>query len=343
MKISLKRTAKALVATLAIALAAPAASAQTKTLQMASTGVSSPTTVFSIAVSEILKRELDYRTQLATGAAATRQAVDAANGRLDLYVTAVSINEYMKNNGAMFKDMAEAPELFKKLRGIMNYPFGAYHPVVWADSGIETMEDIKGKKVFTGPPSGAARGVSEAIVKGSTGMVANEDYETVNLDWSSASQAFQDRQIDVYFLPTPIPSPALAQISALGEFRVLTISDEAAETEVMKAQSELPGRSYAMLPADTYENLVNTEAVRVINSTVGLGTRADMADDDIYAITKAIFEYKADLVAAAKWMEQITPESALAQMNMPLHPGAYRYYQEIGVDVPEEIRPPAAD
>ena len=91
-----------------------------------------------------------------------------------------------------------------------------------------------------------------------------------------------------------------------------------------------------------YENLVNETDVRVLNSLVGLGTNKWMSEEDAYNITKAILTHNAELTQAAAWMKVITPENALSQMNMPLHIGAYKYYKEIGIDVPEDIIPPEA-
>ena len=65
-----------------------------------------------------------------------------------------------------------------------------------------------------------------------------------------------------------------------------------------------------------------------------------MSEEDAYNITKGIFTHNADLTQAAAWMKGITPETGLQQMNMPLHIGAYKYYKEVGIDVPEENLPP---
>lgn len=340
MGFNLKRRALAL-ATGAILLAGGVA-AQAETLRMASLGQASPTTVFSIAVSQILKNELDYSTQLATGSPATRQAVEAANQQLDLFVTAVSINSYLRDGTRMYKDMANAPELFGNLRSLMNYPLGSYHGIAWADSGIMSMDDIKGKKVFIGPPASAGRTVITQVIEGVTGYKEGEDFEPVNLDWASAEQAFQDRQVDVYFVPTPIPSAELQQLSALGEFRVFGIPDDKVDSEGVQAASSVPGRAFEFLQPGTYGGLVNEEPVRMVSSIVGLGTNKWMSEEVAYNITKAIFENQDELVGAAKWMSVITPENALNQMNAPLHAGALRYYREIGIDVPADLVPPEA-
>lgn len=341
MGFNLRRRALALAT--GAALLAGGVAAQAETLRMASLGQASPTTVFSIAVSQILKNELDYSTQLATGSPATRQAVEAANQQLDLFVTAVSINSYLRDGTRLYKDMANAPELFANLRSLMNYPLGSYHAIAWADSGIESMEGMKGKKVFIGPPASAGRTVITQVIDGVTGFKPDEDFEPVNLDWASAEQAFQDRQVDIYFVPTPIPSAELQQLSALGKFRVFGIPDDKLETEGVKAASSVPGRAFDFLEPGTYSGLVNEEPVRMVSSVVGLGTHKWMSEEVAYNITKAIFENQDELVGAAKWMSIITPENALNQMNAPLHPGALRYYREVGIDVPAELVPPEAE
>lgn len=325
-------------ATLAVTQTASAA----ESFKMASLGAASPTTTFSIAAIEILKKEYGYKIQLSTGAPATRQAVDAAKKDLDLFVTAVSINHFMKTGTKMYAKMDGAKELFSELRGILNYPLGPYQGVTWADSGIKSMDDLKGKRIFTGPPSGAARTVVQQVIKGSTGYEPKKDYEEVNLDWSSALQAFQDRQVDVYFVPTSIPSPQIAQLATIGKIRILGIPDSALDSEGLKAATSVAGRAFFMLPKGQYENLVNETDVRVLGSIVGLGATKWMSEEDAYNITKGIFTHNAELAQAAAWMKSITPETGLQQMNTPLHIGAYKYYKEVGVEVPDELIPPEA-
>ena len=283
--------------------------AQETSFSMASLGQSSPTNVFSIAVTQILKDEYGYSVQLSTGSPATRQAVESANDQLDLFVTAVVINHLMKNKEAMYKDMENAPELFENLRSILNYPFGAYHPIVWEDSGIKSLEEIAGKKVFIGPPSGAARNTIGQIISGVSGLTAGEDFEAVSVDWSSAEQAFQDRQIDVYFASAPFPSAELQQLSALGKFRVLGVPDNKLDSEGIQKALGVPGRKLTVLEPGAYSGLVNQEPVNLVNSTVGLGTNKWMSEEDAYKVTKAIFENGEALVGAAAWMDIITPEN----------------------------------
>ena len=96
--------------------------------------------------------------------------------------------------------------------------------------------------MFTGPPAGAARTVGRLLLEGSGGLTPGEDYTEVNLDWSSAEQAFQDRQVAVYVVPVSIPSAQIEQINATGEFRVLGVPDDALGSEAIKTVTGIPGR-----------------------------------------------------------------------------------------------------
>ncbi|MAL77971.1 MAG: C4-dicarboxylate ABC transporter substrate-binding protein [Sneathiella sp.] len=323
-------------------LAAVQPAAAKDSFTMASLGSSSPTTTFSIATVEVLKKAHGYKVQLSTGTAAVRQAVDSAKNELDLFVTAVSIHGFMKRGERMYAKMADAKELSENLRGLMNYPLGAYQCIVWDDSGIKEFSDLKGKTVFTGPPSGAARVVVEQIIEGVTGYKPKQDFDSPNFDWAAGLQGFQDKQIDVYCTPEAIPSAGVAQLASIGEIRVLGIPEEALDSPALKALASVPGREFVMLPTGLYPTLVNEKEVRVVNSVVGLGTNKWMSEEDAYNITKAIYENVDDLTRAAAWMKVITPENGLNQMNMPLHVGAYKYYKEVGVDVPEDLIPPEA-
>ena len=126
--------------------------------------------------------------------------------------------------------------------------------------------------------------------------------------------------------------------------RQLGIPDEAMDSEPMKDVLSLPGRTIMQIPPDIYgDNQVNTEAVNTVGTWVSLGTHKDVDEDLVYQITKTIFENLQTFHAAARFMEAVNLDNALRQMNGKLHPGALRYYREIGADLPESAVPPEAE
>jgi uncharacterized protein len=337
-----KRMALALAAGLAAAFTVAPATAAEKDLRVETGGPGSSVFVFTTTMQTVMQRDTDYRMNVTSGATSTRSTLDAAHGNVDFFISSPPINDYMKTGTSMFADIKDAPELFKNIRSVINFPLGPYHVLTFADSGIKTLADVRGKKVFLGPPGAAASNVGLAILE-SAGLKEDVDYERSKLDWTSGGQAFQDRHVDVAIFPTELPSPVVSQYALLSNIRLLDIPQSALESAPVKAVLATPGRDVGQIPAGIYgKNQVNEGPVNAIGSWVGIGTQKDEPEDVVYAVTKAIFDNIDTFHNAADWMKSITPETALNQMNAPLHPGALKYFREIGVDVPDALVPPEA-
>ena len=121
----------------------------------------------------------------ATGAA-TRHVVEAATGKVDFFFNSGTINWLMVKNLGPYKKLENAPELEKNLGMIFNYEIGPYHYITRADSGIEKLEDIAGRKIFAGPPGGAAKRVCLGNIKMTTGLVGGKDFEAVDFGFDAA-------------------------------------------------------------------------------------------------------------------------------------------------------------
>jgi uncharacterized protein len=309
--------------------------------KMSTLGPGTTPYVISTAMAQIAKKYVGLEIQINATGAATRHAIDAARGNTDFFMSAPSVQHFMVNKLAMYKDLADAPELAKKLRGMFNFPIGVYHMVVYADSGIQSLKDIKGKRVFLGPPVGAARVVAEAIVQGSTGYEAGKDYSEAKLGWSAAEQAFQDRQIDLYINPTNAPSPVISQIALTNKIRLLGMSEEDFKNEAIIKMMKLPGRTREEIGPGVYgTNQLNTAPVTSVGAWVGIGTHEGVDAEVVYKITKAFWEHIDEVHAQAEWLKSVQLKDALREMNMPLHPGALRYYREKGIAVPAALVPP---
>ncbi len=341
------RCAPALAATLtALALfsgARSVAAEDTVHLKMDTLAPGTSAYVFAVAYTNVIQKHLPVEIQVSSGKSAVRMAIDAGKGQVDLFLASMAVNEFMREGTAMFANAPEAPDLFAKLRGIINYPIGAYHMIAYADSGINTLADIKGKRVFLGPPKGAARVVTAQVVKGVTGYEPDTDFEEAKLDWTSAQQAFQDGQIDVYMGLTSIPSPEIQQFAASRQIRLLGIPEGDLEKPSVLEALTPPGRTVERIAPEVYApHSVNEAPVITIGSQAGLATHVGVDEDVVYRMTKALFENLAEFHDNAEWLKQIRPETVFDSMNMPLHAGAYRYFREIGLDVPEALIPPEA-
>lgn len=332
-----------LVVAILIFMIANTASARDVYLKMDGLPPGSSAGQMGIAFTQVVQKHTPYKIQVSVGKPATKSALLAAKKQVDLFITAPTINLYMQKSMYMFKKVKDAPGLNAKLRGIINFPLGPYHMVVYESSGIKTIKDIKGKKVFLGPPAGAATRVMSMVVEGATGYKPGEDFQTMRFDWKTAETAFMDRQMDVHMSPTTLPSPTIHQFAMSGKIRILSIPEEAFQSALIKKALGFPGRTVEIIPKDIYgKNQVNTTDSKAIGSWVGLGTHMWLDTEVVYNMTKAFWQYIDEVYATAEWMKGVTKNTALNQMNIPLHIGSYKYYKEAGWDIPDSLIPPEA-
>ncbi len=219
-----------------------------------------------------------------------------------------------------------------------------YHYLVWDESGIKTLEDLKGKKLFLGPPGGEAPAMSSALIEAVTGLKPKADYELMRFDWTSGRTAFSDRQMDLTGFPTSVPSTVVEEFGSSSPLRILGIPKSRIDEPRIAAILNKPGFSLGTIDPKPYGNKVtNTEPVYTMASWIGLATNNKIPEEVGYNMTKALWENIKDIHAMAAWAPStLSRENALVQMNVPLHAGAYRYYKENGWTVPDSLRPPEA-
>ena len=224
----------------------------------------------------------------ATGAA-TRHIVEAAQGKVDFLFSSSIINLLMMKNLGPYKNMENAPELEKNIGMIFSYQIGPYHYITRADSGIEKLEDIAGRKVFAGPPGGAAKRVCLGNIKDASGLVGGKDFEAVDFGFDAAIQAFQDDKIDVIVLSTNVPSSSVSQFALTKKIRLIDI-------DVTKLKiNPLIGRTINVIAPDAYgDNQVNTSPTRTHGALVNFSARMDLDEEVVYQVTKAIWEHVAE-------------------------------------------------
>ncbi|AHD03567.1 TAXI family TRAP transporter solute-binding subunit [Leisingera methylohalidivorans] len=327
---------KALCKPLALGLTAATLLAGTATAELfkvASIAPGMSPFIVNTAISKVVNQHVEgVEFQVRATGAATKHMVDAGKGKVDFLFGSPTINWLMVNQFGPYKGMAAAPELEKSVGMIFSYQMGPYHYITRADSGIETLEDIRGKKVFIGPPGGAASGVVlRNILKPVTGMTA-DDIEVQPFGFDAAAQAFQDDKIDLIILPTNIPSPVVQQFALTKEIRLLDIDVD--KGIVNKAT----GGTVNTIPAGTYGNNHVGSDVTTHGAIVNFSAGMHVDEEVVYQVTKAIWENLDEIHGTAEWMKNtIRKDTALELIAGRLHPGAERYYREAGWEIPEPV------
>lgn len=271
----------------------------------------------------------DVQIEVAGGGAATVHQLETGRGNLDMYMVTPTIYNFISKGAAMYQNEADAAEVAKNLNLIMWFPYGQYHYAVRGGSDIEFLDDLEGATVFLGPAGGGAYNAAAGWIEATTGLVAGEDYETITANWATGFQSFQDGKIDMYVNGCIDPCQQFIQFTETEPVRF--IGPESHEGE---AVTNFLGnfRYLAEIPAGQYENQVNEGPVMSNDTAVGIGVRADIDEETVYQITKAFWENVDSITSDAPWAKALSIEYAVQSLaNMPLHPGAERYYREAGI------------
>ncbi len=195
--------------------------------------------------------------------------------------------------------------------------------VVRADGPVKTVADLKGLKVGVGAPgSGTEANFRQLMdVYGLPKDAVNAQY----LSFAESGEQFKDKHIDAFLVTAGIPNAAIMDISSQHEIRILNIADDMAK----KLTEKYPFLSPAKIPANTYKN--QTEPVSTVAVNAVLIVNAEIKDDVVYNLTKALFDNQAELASAHAKGKELALETAVKGVSIPFHPGAEKYYKEKGL------------
>ncbi|MGR3756126.1 MAG: TAXI family TRAP transporter solute-binding subunit [Tranquillimonas sp.] len=209
------------------------------------------------------------------------------------------------------------------------YP-NAVHIVALADSGIESLEDLKGKRVSVGAP-GSGTEVNAQQILTSNG-ITYDDIDEQRLNFNETADALRDGDIDAGFWSVGPPTSSILNLAATTGIKLIPLTDE----EVANAQKQQPVFAAYTMRAGLYDGVDEVKTISIPNVLV---VNAAMDEELAYQITKNMFEHVDDLIAVHPAANDTTVEFALGSTPIPFHPGAIRYYEEIGQTVPDKLKP----
>ena len=269
--------------------------------------------------------------QLALDQTLTRSLLKLAQGSLDSSVIPLPAYPALVRGVGPYAKLGEkAKALAPNVRALFAFTASTYHPIVWADSGIEKWSDVKGKRVFIGPPAGAANAQITGLVKAASGLEEGKDYQGIKAPWGVAADNFRDGQYDVYIGSYAIGSQALVEISLSRKIRVLSLPNRDDPPAAL-------GMAVATIPAKTYPGMVNTQDITAWRTLMMLAVNKDMPDDVAYKLTKTYFDSIPSLKAGNAALSVLDADDAFMGLTAPLHPGAVKYYKEAGRAVPDKL------
>lgn len=196
------------------------------------------------------------------------------------------------------------------------------------DKNINSYADLEGKIVCGGPAGGTSDEYNKEILD-ILGVKVNK---FVNTAFADAPNNLRDGMVDVFVSSMGVPASAVEECAATLGAKIIGVSDEEADKVIAK----VPFYAKMAIPANTYSG--QTEPINTIADVNVYMFDKDIPEDVVYNFVKASFEQIDVLTAAFAGAKDMTLEN-VRTIALPLHPGAYKYYKEMGVEVPEAAMP----
>lgn len=210
----------------------------------------------------------------------------------------------------------------KKLRGVAAIYRNYIQIVVSEASGAKTIADLKGKRVSVGPKQSGTELNARAIFA-AAGLKYSDFARVDYLPFGQSAKLIEKGDLDATLQSAGLGVDSIRHLSTAVPIRILPIPKDT----VIKIGD--PAYIPAAVPARTYEGQSeDVETAAVVNFLV---TREGLSTDTVYAMTKAILSNLNQLVQTHPAARGISVKDVATGMPIPLHPGAERYYREIGL------------
>lgn len=184
-------------------------------------------------------------------------------------------------------------------------------------AGIDSVEDLAGKRVAVGDQNSGVEIATRSVLDAHD--MSYDDLEIDYLGYAEAAEAMRGGQLDAAFLTSGLPNASVMELENSVDLKVVSI-----DPEVVEGMEEDYFESME-IPADTYGNEEAVPTVAIMNALV---VREDISEDDVYNLTKYLFENLDSLENSHQAASDISIENSMESMVIDVHPGAQRFYDE---------------
>lgn len=212
---------------------------------------------------------------------------------------------------------------YKMLRGI-TFLYGAgVNLVVNKNSPVKTYYDVKGKKIALGAAGSGTAEIGQELIEAYG--ITRDMYKALWLSYKEVVEGLQDDSIHAGFISGAYPIPAMQELSYRREIRVIPV-----EEKILKKILEVNPYLYSdTLKPGAYKGIDKETPILVFG--VGLSTHAGADADLVYKIVKTLYDHRNELIEIHPVAKEMDLKNAFRTIVYPIHPGAEKYYREIGL------------
>jgi uncharacterized protein len=279
-----------------------------------------PYLTYGQGLARILSRELgqEVTAQSTQGPAQNIMLLEKKQMMLAFTTMGVALQAW---NGADWTKGAR----YRSMRVIFPMYDTAFQFVAAKRLRINWLEDMAGLRIGAGPRAGTGGTYLPMLFK-TLDINANLRFGA----WESIASQLKSGELDAIVFSAGFPTPALAELIAAEPLDFIQPSAD----QIALIRKEIPEITPSTVPAGTYSSLARDyQTIGLYNFAIA---HKDLPDDLVYKILKAVFDNHDDLVKAQSSAKETVPANISRNTVLPLHPGAERYYREIGIPIPVE-------
>ncbi len=234
-------------------------------------------------------------------------------GEVDVGITNNNLAVLANKGAAMYKKGGKMD-----LRAIGSLHFSILHMMTLKSSSINSIADLKGKRVAVGPAGGGTIPFLNQVL-GLYGLTM-KDITPSFLSYADGFSQLADGNVDATFALSGYPAGAVMQARATKELKFIKLPED----KITQALEKYKNYNRVVVPKDVYNTADDGIVLGVSNVLV---VKTSMDADKVYKITKAIYDHMDEFRANNAHAKQIVPANSL-KLRIPLHPGAARYFNK---------------
>ena len=209
-------------------------------------------------------------------------------------------------------------------RAVANLYTEACQIVVMKDSGIESVDDLQGKKISIGEEESGTKRNAEQIL--SLSGLTSDIIETVNYNYTEAAEKLSSGQIDAFFCTAGTRTTIIEELARQYDIRLISLDDKC----ISKLMSAFSYYSEYTIPSGTYTG--QSDDIKTIGVKSVLLASDKLSDTTVNQLTKVLFEHAKEIAYSTSLDSVIDIKEAVKGIPVPLHSGAASYYEQQGID-----------
>ncbi len=341
-----------------LAMAPMALAAQTTLTAETTTPGSTPHYIDS-TLAAVLESAGVATMQITEGATLTNSVQAVAEGQLDMAPAPLILPFLLSRGIGPYSGIGpeKGAELAANIRVIFFNAGSAQMLGYYNSNPIEDIRDLAGKRIWNGPPRGAALTSGRAMIQLLSGIKDGEGYEGIQSPWPDTVSSITGGGVDAWTIPEGLPSGREIAIAAAGGITIHDVPSDVLASELGQQILKAPGHAPYSVPIEEFRAayagnditvVVDDDSFDSFATAFGQIVPAGMDDDLVYGITKAYLEGEDRFLTGSPRgpytrlsfsdLDGVS-QGACGAVQVKMHPGAIRAYEDAGHSVADCLRP----